>query len=209
LEPNVPDGARIDSQSGLFTWQPTEDQGPGLYTIVVKVADNGSPALSASRSFRVTVNEVNSAPVLAPIADQTVSAGTLLSFAITATDPDLPPQKLTFTLDPGAPAGAAIDAMSGLFTWTPAPAQAPSVNPIIVRVTDDGPPPLDQTRTFTVVVSDVPSFSATAAVANNIITIGWQTVPGKTYQVQYSTELSSGSWQVLGADVNATGSSAS
>jgi hypothetical protein len=47
----------------------------------------------------------NSPPTLNPIQNQTVNEMTLLSFIATATDPD-PGQTLTFSLDPGAPAGA-------------------------------------------------------------------------------------------------------
>jgi hypothetical protein len=209
LDSNAPDGAAINAQSGLFTWQPVEDQGPGIYTIVVRATDNGSPPLSGSRSFRVTVSEMNSAPVLSPIPDQTISVGNVLSVTAGATDADRPAQKLTFSLDPGAPTGATLDASSGLFSWTPLPAQAPSTNTISVRVTDDGSPPLAAFRTFAVIVREAPTFSATALLVNNVITITWQTIPGKTYQVQHNTSLTDGSWQALGANLTAPGSTAS
>jgi hypothetical protein len=47
------------------------------------------------------------------------------TFTATATDPDLPAQTLTFSLV-GAPAGAAIDSSSGVFSWTPTEAQGPA-----------------------------------------------------------------------------------
>src|SRR5262249_24658091 len=143
-----PAGASIDASTGRLTWQPTEAQGPGTYTIRVRVTDNGSPNLSETKSFTVTVNEVNSPPLLAPIADQTVNEGNALSLAVTATDPDLPANMLTFSLDPGAPVGASIDPSTGLFNWTPTGLQAPSTNLITVRVTDNGSPPLSDQKTF-------------------------------------------------------------
>jgi lamin tail-like protein/putative Ig domain-containing protein len=206
LDPNAPDGASINAQSGLFTWQPTEDQGPGIYTIVVLATDNGSPPLSGSRSFRVTVNEVNQPPVLSPIPDQSVSLGAALNFTANATDADLPAQSLNFTLDPGAPEGATINSVSGLFAWTPLPSQAPSTNAITVRVTDNGPPSLSATRTFTAIVREIPAFTASAVLANNVVTLTWQATAGKTYQVQFRTDLTSGDWQALGPNVQATGS---
>lgn len=54
----APAGASIDPASGVFTWTPTEAQGPGQYTFDVRVTDNGVPALSASETITVTVNEV-------------------------------------------------------------------------------------------------------------------------------------------------------
>ncbi len=60
-----PAGASIDPNSGVFTWTPTEAQGPNSYTFDVVVTDDGTPNLADSESITVTVNEVNVAPVLA------------------------------------------------------------------------------------------------------------------------------------------------
>ena len=52
-----PLGASINAASGVFTWIPSESQGPGTYTVVVRVTDNGSPVLADTRSFAVAVVE--------------------------------------------------------------------------------------------------------------------------------------------------------
>src|SRR5207249_3403657 len=109
--------------NGTFTWIPSEAQGPSTNIITVRVTDNGSPAQSDAKSFSVTVTEVNSTPVLASIGNRSVSEGTLLTFTASASDPDIPSQALTFSLDAGAPAGATINAANGVFTWTPTEAQ--------------------------------------------------------------------------------------
>jgi hypothetical protein len=67
----------------------------------------------------------------------------------------VPPQQLTFTLGPGAPTNALLDATSGIFQWRPTAAQAPSTNVISITVTDNGVPPLSATRQFTVIVRAV------------------------------------------------------
>ena len=59
-----PAGASLDPATGLLSWVPDETQGPGTNTITVTVSDNGSPALSATNTFTVVVNEVNRPPVL-------------------------------------------------------------------------------------------------------------------------------------------------
>ena len=92
-------------------------------------------------------------PVVAPIGDRAVKVGTRLSFTVSATDADLPRQALRFSLDPGAPAGASIDPVTGVFSWTPSPNQGSSTNPVSVRVTDSGTPPLSATNSFVVVVN--------------------------------------------------------
>lgn len=52
---SAPAGATIDS-AGLITWTPIASQGGAAYTIQTRVTDNGSPALSATNSFQVTVS---------------------------------------------------------------------------------------------------------------------------------------------------------
>jgi hypothetical protein len=73
---------------------------------------------------------------------------------ITATDSDWPSNNLRYSLAAGAPAGAGIDPVKGVFTWTPTRAQAATTNLIAVRVTDGGTPALSATKTFTVIVRD-------------------------------------------------------
>ncbi|MGB8362435.1 MAG: Ig-like domain-containing protein, partial [Acidimicrobiia bacterium] len=60
----APSGAAINPTTGIFTWTPTETQGPGTYFVKVKATDNGSPALSDSHTIKIVVREVNRAPVL-------------------------------------------------------------------------------------------------------------------------------------------------
>src|SRR5207248_2546043 len=114
-----------------------------------------TPALSATETITVTVAEVNRAPTLAAIADRVVDEQTLLSFTAAAPDPDLPANALTFSLDPGAPAGAGIDPVTGVFTWTPTEAQGPNTFTLPVRVTDNGSPAMSTARTFNVTVNEV------------------------------------------------------
>ncbi len=95
----------------------------------------------------------NTPPMLPAQTNQTVNVLTTLTVTNTATDADLPPQTLTYTLLAG-PTNASISA-SGVITWTPTSAQAPSTNTLTTRVTDSGSPALSATNSFTVVVRDV------------------------------------------------------
>lgn len=116
----VPTDAVINSTTGAFTWTPTEAQGPGSYTFDVCVSDS---ALSDCETITVTVNEVNVAPILGTIGDQTAVKSVQLSFTATATDADLPANTLTYSLAAGTggaiPTGAVINPTTGAFTWTP------------------------------------------------------------------------------------------
>ena len=134
----IPAGASITS-GGVFSWTPTEAQGPGTYRFFVKVTDNGTPVMSDDEEITVTVAEVNVAPVLGTIGDQNVNEGSALGFTATATDADVPANTLTFSLADGTagdvPTGASITA-GGVFSWTPTEAQGPGVYTFDVVVSD-------------------------------------------------------------------------
>jgi hypothetical protein len=150
----APAGMSVNPGTGLLTWTPTSAQAPSTNRITIIVRDNGTPSLSDTNSFVVVVTLTNRAPVLAPISNH--SANVLLSLVVsnTATDPDLPAQTLTYSLDPGAPRGSTIDPVTGLFTWTPPRTYARTTNSITVRVTDNGVPPLSDAKSFIVSVGD-------------------------------------------------------
>ena len=160
-----PTGAVIDPASGVFTWTPSEAQGPGSFTFDVEVTDDGTPTRSDSETITVTVDEVDTPPVLAAIGDQTVDEGVELTFTATASDPDAP-STLTYTLA-GAPAGAAIDPVSGVFTWTPSEAQGPGSYTFDIEVTDNTA--LTDTETITVTVLETNQAPILAGIGNLII----------------------------------------
>jgi len=209
LDPGAPAGANINAASGVFTWTPTEAQGPGVYPVTVRVTDNGTPRLSAFATISITVNEVNTAPVLGPVSDQTVNEGTRLTFTVTASDADIPANTLTFSLDPGAPAGANINPITGVFSWTPPRGFSPVTNAISIRVTDNGSPPLSDVTTIQIAVVSAPRISGITRSSTNVVTITWQASAGKTYRVQYTSSLAPSTWITLGSDIVATGSAAS
>ena len=100
----------------------------------MRVTDDGTPALDDIETFVIGVDEINLAPLLAPIGDRTVQQETPLTFTAVATDPDIPANGLTFSLDAGAPAGASIDPLTGAFSWTPAITQGTGDFPLVAVV---------------------------------------------------------------------------
>jgi hypothetical protein len=153
----APPGAVLDAASGLLTWVTGELHGPGTNEITVVARDSGLPPLTASRTFRVIVLESNQPPVLEPIANFSLGEGRLLAFIAVATDPDLPVQKLTFSLGAGAPVGAVIHPDNGSFAWVPSEFQGGTNYTVTVVVRDDGLPSLSASQTFTVAVLDTRS----------------------------------------------------
>jgi lamin tail-like protein/putative Ig domain-containing protein len=150
--------------------------------------------------------ESNLPPVLAPISDRIIHEGSQLSFVVRATDPNLVPQILTFSLDPGGPPGAAVHPTDGVFTWTPGPGTAPSKNPVTVRVTDNGRPQLSDTKTFTIEVVPPLRFFDVRVTPEGIVTLNAPAIVGRTYRIEYADSLESGEWQTLGQNILATDS---
>lgn len=113
------------------------------------VAPHAQPFVEASLVYGQQVKHANiatTARLLAPIAHQTVEAGSLLQVA--ASVPSSPRSGWVFSLEPGAPAGASIHPYSGAIQWQPSAATAGESYPITVRVRDPQQPLRTETRTF-------------------------------------------------------------
>ena len=95
----VPVGATINPISGEFSWTPPVGTSPGNHTVTVRVTDDGESNLDDFETINITVREVNQAPVLAAIGNKSVDEGSPLTFTAAATDPNLPANNLSFSLD--------------------------------------------------------------------------------------------------------------
>jgi hypothetical protein len=199
LESGAPEGASI-STNGVFTWTPTERQGPGTNTITVTVSDRDHPTLSATNSFVVVVNEVNRPPQLVVPSDRVIQALETLIVTNVATDPDWPANTLTFALV-SAPLGVHLAADTGVLTWTPSAVQQGSSNIIVVKVTDDGQPPLRATNEFRVVVkvtpAPAPNIVGVSRDSAGLVTLRWQSVAGRRYRVETCDRLAKTGWVML------------
>ena len=74
----------LNNTNAVFTWRPLVSQASTTNTITLKVADSGTPSLSATNSFTVTVN-----PLLQPkVSSINVSGGQVSLVATGALGPD-------------------------------------------------------------------------------------------------------------------------
>jgi len=146
---DAPEGVMVSRSSGLFSWTPDETQGPGVYSVTLIVSDG---SLTDRQTLIIFVNEENSSPVLAAVADQTIQAASPLTFTLAATDADEPANTLSYSLSNG-PAGASLDAVTGLFSWTPSDTQAASVYTLTFTVSDNGAPVLTDTTDIVITVT--------------------------------------------------------
>ncbi len=110
---DLPGGAYFDVARSELRWQ-TDGRSAGRYRDVTIFATDGYATVS--RPFEILVTNVNAAPDLAQPAPRSVQEGRPLTIALTADDAD--GDAITFGAR-GLPAGARIDPVTGIFTWTP------------------------------------------------------------------------------------------
>lgn len=103
-----------------------------------------------------------------PIPEQVIDEGAGLAFRIFASDPDVPAQRLLFSLAPEAPVGASIDPETGWFRWDSTEQDGPDRHRIRVRVTDSGVPPSVDVATFDVTVNEINSPPKLTPIPNQI-----------------------------------------
>ncbi|MDK2948414.1 MAG: hypothetical protein PWQ63_1574 [Methanolobus sp.] len=108
----LPTGATLDTTTGDFSWTPGYDDA-GTYDIEFIATANSA---IDSETITITVNNVDRTPELDAIGDKTVNENDLLSFTISATDPD--GDAVTYSAV-GLPSGATLDSITGDFSWTP------------------------------------------------------------------------------------------
>jgi hypothetical protein len=127
---------------------------------------NQESALSPEIVYTVPEVISQSPPAITTISiSNSIVTGQRLGFFINATGTG----PLTFTLAPGAPSGAWINATNGFFHWSPGIYQASTTDAISVIVTDGGTG-LSSTQSFSVVIQDnVSLFPGTVIVATNSI----------------------------------------
>jgi subtilisin family serine protease len=143
--PAVPAEASITS-AGVFSWTPTEADGPGVYCARVVVSDG---ALTDFEDVQITVTEVNVAPVFAlKPADSATPGGTVLtSFQLTAPDADLPANTLTFSKVSG-PSWISV-AANGVISYTEIPSADIGAQLVTVKVSDGA---LEASHSYTITV---------------------------------------------------------
>lgn len=145
---DLPPGATLDPVTGVFSWTPSFSQA-GVYPDVTFIAHSGSPDQMDIESVSITVNNIDRAPVLDPTGSKSTTTGVNLAFTLTGLDPD--GGAISFSAI-GLPAGATLDGVSGVFSWTPPDA---GTFPVTFRITSGEPALMDE-EVITITVSAPP-----------------------------------------------------
>jgi hypothetical protein len=64
---NLPANSTFDTNSGIFTWRPSVSQAGTTNPVLVTANDGGTPNLSATQSFTVTVNPLTQPAIGSPV----------------------------------------------------------------------------------------------------------------------------------------------
>jgi RHS repeat-associated protein len=147
--------------SAIFTGQYGKTY--GFYSIAHDGAGNTQPTPSSPNT--VTTTASNYPPTVNPVANSSAVVGRELVVTNSASDPFGP---FRYSLDPSDPAGMVINKTNGILTWVPACAQGSTTNTIKVWATDSGTPPMSNSVTFTVVVSECLQVS----IGSTVVQIG-------------------------------------
>jgi PKD repeat protein len=132
--------------SGTLSWTPTFSQA-GTYSATF----TASNALTGSATTSITVGQIFQPPVVTAPATVTGAEGTLITFTVSASDPDDAITILTASpLPPGATFSSNAAHTSGTFAWTPTFSQAGTYN-----VTFTAANSLSGSATTTITVQDV------------------------------------------------------
>lgn len=160
------------------------------------------PAMSVVTFVGLAANSASAPPTLTPVTDQTMNAGQTLLVTNTATDPNVPPQTLTFTLlnNPSGATLTPLDATVAQFSWRAPVGSAGTTNPVTVMVTDNGTL-LSATNSFNVIVNPLSSRPTVDSIATSggQVTLVLDGPQGPDYTVLTTRNLTEPlfTWQAL------------
>ncbi len=145
-------GSLVLNANGTFTYTHTDGQiAPLTDTFTYWAKDSKGRWSTTAATATISIRAINHAPALDVIPAQVVTQGNTLTVTVSATDIDSG-DILSYSLA-NAPAGAAINSSSGLFTWATTAADTPGVYTATVAVTDNGVPSLQDSKTFSITVT--------------------------------------------------------
>lgn len=151
----APEGAEIDSLTGVFTWTPTYEQA-GPHNVVAMVSDG--ELADTSRTTVIIVIDVNRPPVFVNfLKSVTINENEEFTHTYEATDPD--GDTVTMTLI-SKPVGSNFDVNTGVFTWTPTYEQQ-GIHKLVLTITDGEFTVKDSTIITVKNVNRPPVFTAT------------------------------------------------
>ena len=162
--------------------------------LAVCAHNNAALNTSLIDNFSASFLPANTAPTLAPIASQIINVGQTVAITALADDTDSPSQRLAFSLV-NAPASATLNQINNTnvaFGWRPGVTSASIINPVTLKVTDNGLPSLSATQNFTITVNPLalPKVPSAGWSNGQFTVLVTNSIVGPDYAVQGSSNLS-------------------
>ncbi len=152
---DLPDGLGVTNASGLIAGHLTFASA-GVRTVTATVSDG---EVTTSRTFTWTVANVNRAPALTAVADQTSVENATIALPLAASDPDGTPLSYSAT---GLPASLSVDPATGFITGTLTYTSAGTY--AVTAAVSDGS--ASSSRTFTWTVTNVNRVPVVTAIGD-------------------------------------------
>ena len=116
---NLPQGAYFYPATGVLSYTPDYNVSTKISNSFFDVFFEVSDGLGGTdiKTVRITVQDVNRSPVLTPIGDRTINEGSLLTFTVSGSDPDVG-DILSYSVTE-LPSGAAFEPDTKTFIYTP------------------------------------------------------------------------------------------
>jgi gliding motility-associated-like protein len=181
----IPTNVRVDSLTGDLVWDRPDVQGVFNFAIEISEIRNGIVVGRVLRDLQVFVGFCdNDPPVIAQLQDTCVEAGTLLQYAITATDPN-PTDVVTLSATGGPfvvqsspaefPVVSSMGTVNGAFSWQTNCSHV-RLNPyqVFIRAYDNSTPvSLSDYKSFRVTVVGPSPKDPEATPSGNDIILNW------------------------------------
>ncbi len=143
LLPNVLVGTTINATTGVFQWIPAAG---GNFPVTIMVSDFGHSSTATLTDSVIFSVDVNQAPVLQPVAKQTVKVGDTVKFTAIATD--INKHQLQYNIT-NLPTDARFNTETGNFQWQPTVPMTTNLN---VTVTELNGKPTNLMANQTVII---------------------------------------------------------
>ena len=160
--------------TGTLTLAPTFTDGGSYSGIVITARDPVAPNPTDSETIAISVNEINQAPVLDPVGNQSVNEGDIEVVTVTATDPDGDIPELTASNLPPSGFATFVDNLDGSGTLTLAPTftDGGSYSGIVITARDPvAPNPMDS-ETIAISVNEINQAPVLDPVGNQSVNEG-------------------------------------
>jgi RHS repeat-associated protein len=156
-----PQGMTIDATTGLIRWSPAAGTAGSTARVVIAVGDGQGNQATQSFDLKVGQNQAalkNRAPVITSRPRLAGTAGQSYSYKILARDPEGDALSYSLTTSPDR---MAVDAATGLLTWTPSETAIGS-HVVTVSVSDALGGKATQSYILSITANQAPKISSTA-----------------------------------------------